>query len=355
MGQVSDLRLKSTYPFESMQTDLVGPYFLKDYVNQRNTRKCWLLTCIDHFSRYITVTVVEGLNKENIINSLKAHFHRYGKSTRIECDFGTNFVSAKNLLESSGVDAHEKVESSDIKHITQEMQSAGEKLIQRAPRAPFIQGGIERANAMIKHLIPRKRMTIFQLLNFLEYAQHHINKRPIGLNTSMENITPSNIIPVWSNIFPGSLHGCSRAIEDARTEFTQKWRDLYHGCILRQQKWRSSTHNLQRGDIVLIMDLKNQIGYPVCATVDQVEQDTSGQDRYFLLKYKIRSTWHSVKRTAQSLCIVLTKAEQEEGITTDPLIFLQDGDLKSDKDKTVKKLKVTTGDIQNSDIIFDIE
>ena len=152
MGQVSDLRLKSAYPFENIQSDLIGPYSIKSYVNQRNTRKCWLLTSICHFSRYITITVVEGLNKESIINSLRQHFHRYGSTSRIECDFGTNFVSAKSELESSGVDVHEKVESSDIKHITEEMKSAGVKLIQRSPKAPFLQGGIERANAMIKHL-----------------------------------------------------------------------------------------------------------------------------------------------------------------------------------------------------------
>ena len=162
------------------------------------------------------------------------------------------------------------------------MKSAGVKLIQRSPKAPFLQGGIERANAMIKHLIPRKKFTVFQMLNFIEYAIYHINRRPIGLNTDTENVTPANIIPVWSNIFPGSLHGCSRVIEDARAEFTAKWKDLYHSCILRQQKWKQSTHDLQINDVVLILDLKNKNGYPVCAIVDTIEKDTSGQNRYFL-------------------------------------------------------------------------
>ena len=44
---------------------------------------------------------------------------------------------------------------------------------------PFIQGGIERANAMMKRILPGKKMTIFQLILVLEFVMFHINRRPL--------------------------------------------------------------------------------------------------------------------------------------------------------------------------------
>ena len=103
--------------------------------------------------------------------------------------------------------------------------------------------------------------------------------------------------------------------------------------------------------MVLILDLKNKIGYPVCAIIDSIEKDSSGIDRYYNMKYKTsnRNTWSSVKRTAQSLCIILTKEEQQQKSVADPLIFLSKEDFKC---KPNKRLAVTTGGV--SDTIIDL-
>jgi hypothetical protein len=43
--------------------------------------------------------VVESLSKTSILDSLKRHFLRYGLTTKIETDFGSNFSAAKGDLE----------------------------------------------------------------------------------------------------------------------------------------------------------------------------------------------------------------------------------------------------------------
>ena len=74
MGQVGVDRLKYSQPWISAQMDLTGPIRIKDFVNQRSSRKIWLLTAIDDFSRYISVTPVENLSKQALMNSLNQHF-----------------------------------------------------------------------------------------------------------------------------------------------------------------------------------------------------------------------------------------------------------------------------------------
>ena len=346
MGQISKDRIEASSPFSKMQSDLIGPIAVKEFVNQRSSRKVWILTSIDHFSRYITLTVVESLSKESIINALKAHFNRYGKSKTIETDFGTNFVAAKSLLEQENIDVH------DVKEIENELKSSGVTLIQRTPKAPFIQGSIEKANALIKRILPYKRMTLFQLLNILEYVMFNINKRPIGLTSTLDQVTPSDIIPVWSNLLPGCMQGCTQVLQDAKQEFEEKWKQLYHTTILRQKKWLESNHELATDDLVLILDLKTSLNYPVAGRIAKVEQDSSGLDRYFWVSYKQGKTCSTVKRPAQSLTLILTKKEQDESKITDSVAFVREDDMMTTEKR--QKLKVTIGNVQTSDQIKDL-
>ena len=198
-------------------------------MNQRTTRKIWLLSCICDFSRYITINPVEDLSKQALLNTFKLHFIRYGVSSRIECDLGTNFVAVKDNLES------DHLSEGDIKYITEELKSQGTCLVQRSPRAPWIQGGVERANSFIKRFLPGKHYTLFQLITYLEYVQMVLNRRPLGVRHGeiLEPITPADVIPVWSKIQAGlSMANCTKIIEAARKDFHRKWSSLYDLCIL---------------------------------------------------------------------------------------------------------------------------
>ena len=47
-----------------------------------------------------------------------------------------------------------------------------------------------------------------------------------------------------------------------------------------------STGQIAPGDIVLISDLKGHLGYPVLGRVRNLEQDSDGISRYFVIEYK---------------------------------------------------------------------
>ena len=85
------------------------------------------MVSVCNFSRFISLTPVESLSKESILNALENHFHRFGRSVSIETDLGTNFSAAKSDLESE-----ESLEENVVVEITQSLKSSGVSLIQRA-------------------------------------------------------------------------------------------------------------------------------------------------------------------------------------------------------------------------------
>ena len=119
-----------------------------------------------------------------------------------------------------------------------------------------------------------------------------------------------------------------------------------------KKKWLESNHELATDDLVLILDLKTSLNYPVAGRIAKVEQDSSGLDRYFWVSYKQGKTCSTVKRPAQSLTLILTKKEQDESKITDSVAFVHENDMMTTEKR--QKLKVTTGNVQTSDQIKDL-
>ena len=105
----------------------------------------------------------------------------------------------------------------------------------------------------------------------------------------------------------------------------------------------SSKHTLEVGDLVLITDLLGHLNYPRHGKITAVEPDSMGIIRYFHIEYKTGKKTLSVKRTAQSLILVLKKLEDEQAQTMDTLFFYQNDKDFSDK----KKIKVAVQDATN--------
>ena len=147
-----------------------------------------------------------------------------------ETDFGTNISAAKDELETEENVVNEK----DLKKITEDLKSQGCKLKQRVPKTPWIQGGVERMNSLVKALMPGKTLTCFQLYLLIENMMYVINRRPIRSSTTLETLRPADILPVWSKVQPkASMEVCSEIIEQARKEFIEKWEVLYKTSILK--------------------------------------------------------------------------------------------------------------------------
>ena len=106
------------------------------------------------------------------------------------------------------------------------------------------------------------------------------------------------------------------------------------------KKWMESNHTLAIGDLVLITDLLGHLNYPRHGKITAVEPDTMGITRYFHIEYKNGKKTLSVKRTAQSLTLVLKKLEDEQAQISESLFWFEDNKDSGD----IKKVKVAVQD-----------
>ena len=82
---------------------------------------------------------------------------------------------------------------------------------------------------------------------------------------------------------------------------------------------------------MLILDLKNDHGYPKVGRITKIEEDSSEVQIYFSVEYKQKKkTFLTVRRPAQSLCRVMKETEclqRNDTKLVDSLSFLEEEDL----------------------------
>ena len=195
---------------------------------------------------------------------------------------------------------------------------------------------------------------MFQTLNIIEYIQHVVNQRPIGLSSTSENIKPADVVPIWSKIQPGEcfMKNCSKILNDAIQDFRRKWDCLYKSSVLQQKKWMASNHELEEEDLVLILDLKNHLNYPRIGRISKIDTDSAGVERYFHVTYKDgnKKRDKSVKRSAQSLVLLLKKTEDDQAKISDSLFWCPDTvNISGEKKRVMVK-----ADNSNAETIQDL-
>ena len=324
MGMLHNKRLIPSKCFQFIQLDLAGPFQVQDYVNKRkSTRKAWIMVGICDYSRQASLTMVESLSKDHLLCSIQAHFHRYGKSQRIETDLGTNFSSAASHLDQPNTN-EKGMNDTDVSFLKQELQSQGCTLVQRCAHSQWMTGSAEHMVKLMKQALKQYKspMTAFTWNHVLEKTMYILNRRPIGVSSAGDVLTPADINPNFNgldqklDIDPnvGVIPRYYQQMLDYQKDFALKWEELYYRSVLRQKKWTDKVESLEIGDYVLILDHKNEYNYPTLAKVVHIQKDTAGENRYFSVSYKTNSgTWKTLIRTQHGLSLVLKNDETQSG------------------------------------------
>ena len=120
-------------PLEKIQIDIT--YLSKDLISKKNNAK-YLLTIIDHFSKYGEVYILKSKNGDVVLGQLKNFINKIGKPKEIQSDNGTEFTNNKfkNFCMEN-----------DISFITSR------------PRRPQSQGCVENFNKTIKSIIRKTK------------------------------------------------------------------------------------------------------------------------------------------------------------------------------------------------------
>ena len=324
MGRLGVERLATGRLFETLQSDVCGPFYCTPFVNQRGPkRKIYLLVSICEFSRYIIVHILQSLSSHHLLEALEYMTYRYGAIRKIKSDMGGNYVGAAASLQQQAEQESETITitENDLSRLKEEALSRFNIQFEfRVSHASFIQGGAERAVSLVKKCLygMKTSQNLHQWFLTVEKIESFINQRPISLSSSLEILSPCDINSLKSKIVRAENIEEFIHYSDMNTKmFCEKWKDLYFNFLFRQKKWTESSE-IKVDSIVIIMDLLNDFRFPSLGKIVKIEKGRDGADRYFHVMHKTKQNRTKIlKRAAQSLCLILEGPSNDNIVEVD--------------------------------------
>ena len=253
-------RLTPAPPFSYVGLDVFGPWL----VSARRTRggmansKRWavLFTCLT--TRAIHIEVIESMDASCFINALRRFLALRGPAVQFRSDCGTNFVGARNELQSS-------LKEMDDRAIQSYLATEGCNWIFNAPHASHVGGVWERMigvttgilDSVLADLAPT-RLTHEVLTTLMAEATAIVNARPLVPVPSdpemPEILTPATLLTQKSKAFksiPGNFSSTAlyskqwRQVQHLANMFWTRWRKEYLPTLQPRRKWQSETRNLE--------------------------------------------------------------------------------------------------------------
>ncbi|XP_048487299.1 uncharacterized protein LOC105384064 [Plutella xylostella] len=238
--------------------------------------------------RAVHLELVSDLTKEGFLAAFSRFTARRGKSQRVYCDNGTNFVGAFNeltrLLESSSKDIEADIANHgiDFKFIP--------------AYSPHFGGLWESAVKSTKHLLRRvlnlTHLTYEELSTCLIQIEAILNSRPLTPLSSdpsdLSYLSPAHFLigrPLTS--VPGpqvadvNLQQLERheRIEKLRHHFWQRYANEYVSLLQQRTKWQTDGQDLKTGTMVLIKDVNQPPLLWLLGRVTDVKPGPDGRSR----------------------------------------------------------------------------
>lgn len=263
--RMSDLpteRVEPSPPFSYCGMDVFGPFPIKKG-RKEHKRYGLIFTCF--CSRAIHVEMLDDLSTDAFINGLRCFIALRGSVRHIKCDQGTNFIGAKNELNTA-------LKEMDAERLTTFLAENQCDFVLNAPHASHAGGVWERQIRTIRNVLNSTlslssgRLDDASLRTFLYEAAAIVNSRPLttdNLNdpNSLEPITPNHLLtmkttpalPPPGNFLKEDVYGRKRwrRVQFLAEQFWCRWRKEYLHNIMIRQKWHMPKRNLQVGDIVM--------------------------------------------------------------------------------------------------------
>ena len=163
----------------------------------------------------------------------------------------------------------------------------------------------------------------------------------MALSRSGAQICPLDLRPLCRPVAEEdnsrSLLSMSDRLKRTEEEFKEAWKELYALSILSLKKWHKDKNTPEIGSLVQVSDIANR---PQLALVESIREDDANHPRYYTISYvNTNGKRKFLERTAQSLCMLLSKEELENEMIRDPIDYLEEGQVENMR-KTKKKVKV---------------
>ena len=250
--------------FECCGVDYMGPLEVKQ---GRSTLKryCCVFTCLA--SRATHLEMAYDLTTESFLMCLRRFLSTRGHATRVMySDYGTNFVGAKSELQRG-------IQRLCNDRIMKELAPKCIEWIQAPPLASH-QGGVYEAiirlvrKVMASLMSDRRLRTLTDegLVTLLKEIEYVLNCRPLTrVGTDPNDFQALSPIMILTGcIGPGlppdvflssdGMRSSWRACQLQADEFWRRWKIEYLPMLQRRGKWLTPCQNLNKGDLVLLVD-----------------------------------------------------------------------------------------------------
>ncbi|XP_063955602.1 uncharacterized protein LOC135154201 [Lytechinus pictus] len=320
-------RVEPSAPFTNVGMDCFGPFFVRR--GRSDIKRYGLIfTCL--CSRGIHIEMLDDMTTDAFINALRCFIAIRGAVRQIRCDQGSNFVGARNELQS----ALREMTSDQVNTYLADQQC---EFVFNAPHSSHAGGVWERQIRTVRSVLRATidlcpgRLTDSALRTLFYEAMAIVNSRPLTV-TNMNDpsadapLTPNHLLTLKRTVPlppPGQFvkedvytRKAWRRVQFLLEQFWSRWRKEYLLGLQRRQKWTMPRRNLQVGDIVLLTDdeaprMKWPIAMVAEATPDedglvrrvQVRVGTKDLDNKGRPNKKLAEYW----RPVQKLVLLLEK------------------------------------------------
>ena len=268
MAPLPNDRLEEAPPFTYCAVDYFGPWYIKEGRKEMK-RYGVIFTCM--VSRAIHLETAVSLSTDSFLNAYRRFIGRRGPVQQLRSDQGTNFVGAKNELESALLEMNHDA-------IQRELLKDGCDWINwkmNVPQASHMGGVWERLIRTTRSVLSAmlqnhgKQLDDESLRTLMVETEAIINGRPLTTidltgPDALDVLTPNRLLTMKSSVVmapPGNFQQADaysrkrwRRVQHLSNEFWYKWRRTYLQSLQSRQKWSASYRNLKVGDLVILKD-----------------------------------------------------------------------------------------------------
>ncbi|XP_066927410.1 uncharacterized protein [Clytia hemisphaerica] len=276
--KMSDLpadRLEKTTPFSNTGVDYFGPITVK-ILRSRAKRWGCIFTCLT--TRAVHLEVAPSLETDDFLNVFKRFVNRRGCPKIVRSDCGTNFKGADRVLgeEWMNIDRDKVIDYATKKKFEWKFNP---------PEAPHMGGVWERMIRSVKTtlqiIFSEQSINDFTLMTAFTQVEALINVRPLTANSDdihdLEALTPNHFlvgradtsVPVATENLKTSLRKRWRQTQELSTQFWNRWQKEYLPSLTKRSKWLNDNESIKVGEMVLVLDKRNERGmWPLGRVLD---------------------------------------------------------------------------------------
>ncbi len=318
------------FTFSSM--DYAGPFYLKQ---SRKTSKAYLLITVCKATKACDIQPVSSLDTDDFLLALTIIAKRRGPIYNVRTDNGSNFIKANRLLLREGKQDNlwDEVSNIDWDKVRTASPEFGIMQWTWSPaHSPESNGLAEAFVRLAKKAMydqfRHRSLTRDQFNTVAVCAEDLINRRPIGINVQSdwhqsEVLTPLHFLtgrrgppPTPEDVERENLAKRWQCVKEAERQLDIRWRREILPTLHSRKKWQDLRKNMQKGDMVLIVNKQRDRHEWPLGKVDEIFRSDDGlvREAKVLAKFHPTQTMMIYTRHVRQLVpIRLFQTQDEDG------------------------------------------